>query len=471
MSRRLIILILLAGTLRGLAAVDDEIRFVEGLTERGFPNLARTVLDRTLKQVPDAETAAPELRIRILIAERKFDEAQAQIPALKEDVGPLWLFLAETANSARQLPAAETAYQHYFETVTKADATVLQAAFNYGELLEDRGDTAAARALYEKVLGFPDIGKSARPVKARLARLLVSGEEPTPDERARAQKLCEEVQLGGLDLWFGQAVVTWSRVMQLNGEWDETASVLETQLELLKQLESGLEKQGQPVSLVSPLAGARYLLGLCYEHAGKKTEALTQFYNVYAKYGDSEWGPQAQEHAQALKDEFEAQGKTIKIDLGANLAKMEESRFRVARRLFFDKQYADAVPAYLTALNDYPEGDDAVTALRELIQSYISLSDPFFAKAVATYTGERFSARPAAADALLAAGKRALDTKQNDLAWWMYDQYLADFPQNPRAPAVLYSLAGLRSGEDQETYYTRILTEYPDSPYAARALG
>jgi tetratricopeptide (TPR) repeat protein len=248
-------------------------------------------------------------------------------------------------------------------------------------------------------------------------------------------------------------------------------SVLESQLELLKGINASLEKQGQPVSLVSPLAGARYLLGTCYEHAGKKDAALMQFYNVYAKYGDSEWGPQAQERAQALKAEFETEGKTVKIDLGANLAKMEESRLRVARRLFFDKEYSDAVPAYLDALNEYPEGKEAVTALRELTLSYISLGDPLSVKTVAAYTGERFAARDAAADALLAVGKRALDTKQNDLAWWIYDRYFDFFPKNARAPAVLYSLASLRSGAEQEDYLNRILKNYPDSPYVVRALG
>ena len=309
------------------------------------------------------------------------------------------------------------------------------------------------------------VGKAARPVKVKLAKLLI---EENPE---RAKKLCEDVQLGGLDLWFGQAVVVWADVMIRKGEWAEAQSVLETQLELLKQLEGVLEKQGQPVSLISPLAGARYLLGVCYEHADKKAEALHQFYNVYVQYGDSERGPQARDKAQALKACFEGQGKTVKIDLGANRSKMEESAFRVARRLFFDKQYADAIPAYLEALNQYPEGDESITALREITLSLISLNDPLSAKAIAAYTGERFAAREAAADALLAAGKHALDEKQPALAWWMYDRYFESFPRHSRAPAVLYSLAELKPDAERESCWNRLVENYPDSPYAARALG
>jgi tetratricopeptide (TPR) repeat protein len=452
MCRRFIAILLLSGLFRAQAAVEDEIRFVEQLTAEGFPNLARTVLARTLQQFPGAEKSAPELRIRILIAEKKFDEAASSISDRKSSlVNPeaLWLFLAETASGDQ----AATAYQNYFALTKTPD---VRAAFNCGELLEQRGNGKSARALYENVLSFPTVGKSARPVKVKLAKLLV---EENPD---RAKKLCEDVQLGGLDIWFGQAVVIWADIMIRKGEWSEAQSVLETQLETLKSISDTVSAADVPV------AGARCLLGACYEHAGKKAEALHQFYNVYAKYGDSEWGPQAQEKAQALKAEFEAQGKTVQIDLGANLAKMEESAFRVARRLFFDKRYTDAVPAYLEALNQYPEGDESITALRELTQSYISLNDPLGAKTIAAYTGERFAAREAAADALLAAGKRALDEKQDDLAWWIYGRYFEFFPKHPRAPAVLYSLSELRKNED---CLFQCLENYPDSPYAARAIS
>jgi tetratricopeptide (TPR) repeat protein len=464
MSCRTAILLLTLGLTQAAPALQDEIRFAEGLAEAGFPGLARIVLDRTLRDFPAAEKAAPELRIRILVAEEKFTEAQTQIAAVKNSA-PLWLALAGAAQRVRRLSSAEEAYKKYFESGAKADDAFFQAAFNYGELLEQRGDTKSTRALYEKGLSLPMTGQSSRPVKVKLAKLLV---EENP---GRAKRLCEEVQLGGLDLWFGQAVTIWADMMIRQGAWSEAQSVLETQLELLKQIEGVLEKQGQPVSLISPLAGARYLLGICYEHADKKAEALVQFYNVYVQYGDSEYGPPAQEKAQMLKDCFERQGKTVQIDLGANRSKMEESALRVARRLFFDKQYVEAIPAYLVALNQYPEGGGAVTALRELTLSYISLNDPLRAKTIAACTGERFAAREEAADALLAAGKRALDEKQNALAWWMYDRYFECFPQHSRAPAVLYSLAELKTGVDRETCWNRIIENYPDSPYAARALS
>ncbi|MCK5843971.1 MAG: tetratricopeptide repeat protein [Victivallales bacterium] len=461
MFRRTILLTLPFCLLQSAFAFEEDLQFVKGLTEEGFPKLARIVLDRTLEFFPAASAAAPELRIRILIAEKKFQKAGAAIISLMESppaegcpkggVG-LWLFLAETACAARQLPAAEAAYQNYFKNLTEATDATGQAAFNYGELLEERGDDEAAKKIYEQTLTLSD----SRPVKAKLAALLIESDP------ARSLKLAEEVQLGGLDLWFGQAVVIWSQIMIDRSEWNEAQAVLETQLELLKPIsDSG------PTSMV-PIAGARYLLGLCYEHEGKNAEALHQFYNVYAKQGDSKWGPKAQEKATALIAYFEGQGKTVKIDLGANLAKMEESTFRVARRLFFDRQYAEAIPFYLDALNEFPEGSESISALRELTLSHIHLDDELGAQTVGLYLSERFTEDPKAGDALLAAGKTALDTKEENLAWWMYDRYIESFPTHPRAPAVLYSLAGLRK---EESYLDRIVENYPDSSYHARALG
>jgi len=319
----------------------------------------------------------------------------------------LWLVLAETANRARQASAAESAYHAYFADITKPDEAMIPAALHYGRLLEARNERTGAQAVYELVLKFPTMEKAARPVIVQLAKLLL---EENP---ARAKTLCETVQLGGLDLCFGQAVVLWAELMIRRGEWNEAQSVLETQLEVLHTISQTVS------SSVAPIAGARYLLGRCYEHGNQKDAALTQFYNVYAKQGDSEYGPQAREHAEALIAFFEGQGKTVQIDFGANRAKMEEGAFRVARRLFSDKKYTAAIPAALKALNDYPESNESIPALGELAQSAIQLHDTRLAKTVVQYTGERFASREAAANALLISGKRALDEKQNELADWI----------------------------------------------------
>ena len=471
MSRRYIILAVLIAV-SGAPAVDTEVRFIEGLTEAGFPELAQKVLSRTLRSFPDAERFAPELQLRILIAGKRFDEAQAQL-AVYEDAPALWRFLADTAFRARQSSVADAAYRKFFESVKPSAAP--DAVYQFGMLLEERGNLAGARELYEAALDGAGDDKLIRPIKVRLAQIISGLPDVLQNDLTRARKLCEEVQLGGLDLWFGQSVITWSRIMQLCGEWSEATDVLETQLELLYELEQNLARQNQPVATISPLAGARYYLGLCYEHAGRNADALTQLYNVYAKYGGSEWGPDAQEHSQKLIEQFERAGRTVKIEYGNARAGMEENAFRVPRRLFFEKNYSAAAPEYLAALNRYPESAGAIPALRELTQCFIFLNDSFSAKAAAAYIAERFGDKNESAIALLAAAKTALDEKQNELSFYLYENYLRQFPRHERAAGVLFSLAALQRSAGDEAAEAKnlmqILKHYPASPFAPRALG
>lgn len=440
-------LVFLVGLVQSVCAFELELQFVEALSEEGFPDLAQIVLNRTLQDYPEAERASVPLRIRIQIAEKKFTLASEQIPAC-ENPETLWRFLAETAFAAHQLPVAQTAYQNYFKTVDEPDE---QAVFHCGKLLEDCGDIAAAVKLYERA--------PSRPVNAQLARLLA---EKDPE---RSIRLCEDVQLGGIDLWFGQAVVTWAEVKLGKGCKEDVQSVLETQLETLKNISEPLDAS------LAPFAGARYFLGLCYEQSDRPADALHQFYNVYAQYGDSPWGPKAQTRSQALIDQFKAEGKTVSIDLGGNRKKLEAGRFRIARRSFADRKYAEAVTGFLGVLNEFPECEDSVIALRELMECYIYLGDFLEVEVVGRYLGERFSEFPQAADALLAAGKEALDQQRDSLAWELYEIYLKGFPEHARAPAVLFSLAGLKPAAEREKYWLRIAAEYPESSYAVRSLG
>jgi tetratricopeptide (TPR) repeat protein len=468
MRQRITAMLFLAGLLQAVGAVDEELRFVRELTTEGFPDLARIVLDRAVTQGPVAEAAVPELRIRILIAEKKYAEARCQIASVP-DPSLLWLFLADTARRAHALPEAEAAYREWLALPGLSGDAAAEAAFYYGEMLEARGELKAARALYEKILSLPKLGAAARPIQTRLASLLRTSDP------ARARRLCEQVQLGGLDLWFGQAVAIWAEGMLAQGEREEAQAVLETQLELLRQIEEALAEQGAPVSHLSPLADARFLLGLCYEQAGRPADALHQFYNVYVRYGDSPRGPTAKEKSQALIAAFEAQGKTVQIDLGAQRARLEESRFRVARRLSAEGREDDAEAAWLDALAEAPEGDGAVAALRELLCCLIRQRDPLSVEAVATHLGERFSGRDGAPEALLAVGRYALDERQSALARRIYERYFTAFPHHPQAPGVLLALAELRrqardtAGEEEDL--ERVVRSWPDAPAAVRALG
>jgi tetratricopeptide (TPR) repeat protein len=163
MCRRIIISLILAGWIRTVSAYENELRFIEELTADGFPDLAETVLSRTLKEFPEAQPHASQLQIRILIAQKDFSAAQKRMVEL-ENAQSLQLLLAETAYTARQTDVAEKAYAKYFASLTEADQSTACAAFNYGQLLEERGAYADAKTVYERAIGFSGFDASIRPI-------------------------------------------------------------------------------------------------------------------------------------------------------------------------------------------------------------------------------------------------------------------------------------------------------------------
>ena len=106
MSRRAFFLSLLLCASQSPADYEEERQFIEGLTEAGFPNLAGKVLFRTLEKYPEAEAEEPELRIRILIAGKKFEEAANQISNVRapESLPALFISPSEFGLHAKDGP-------------------------------------------------------------------------------------------------------------------------------------------------------------------------------------------------------------------------------------------------------------------------------------------------------------------------------------------------------------------------------
>lgn len=299
--------------------------------------------------------------------------------------------------------------------------------------------------------------------------------------QAEAVALCSEVQLGSMDLWFGDSVITWCRLLLVDGEWQEAREVLLGQVEILKNIEKTLAEQKLPVSAISPVAGCRYLLGETYnrERANEAdadrqiqlaAEALKQFYNVYVKYGDSPWGPASQDRAEEAKAFLESRGKTVKIDLGGNRDRLVANKFKFGARLLQQKKYGEAVEQYLVALNNFPDTVKSVSALRDLGLCWFHLGEQEKTRMVVEYLGERFASNTNTPPAILSLGRAHLDAENKPGATWIYEKFLSLFPGNERAPGVLYSLAGLNP-ETKEAYLLRTVKTYPASAYGIKALS
>ncbi len=333
--------------------------------------------------------------------------------------------------------------------------------------------------------------------------------------KAEAFSLCSDVQLGAMDLWFGDSVVVWSRLLLLDGDWRGARFILLDQAEVLQNIERNLAAGKLPVSAISSVAGCRYFLGETYRIEYEKTgelepaiEALKHYYNVYIKYGDSPWGAAAQGKAEAAKTFVESQGKQVRIDLGNHRAAFVASQFKLGARLMAQEKYAAATDPLLAALNYFPESGKSIDGLRNLGICWSQLDRREEALMATEYLCERFGSDTNTPAAVLVIGRQFLE-KDPLAADQVFEKYLATFPNDihrvdifshfawkaykaedwPEAAVRFQTLetalrANGETGEPLEKAvyiqaactkkpadYDRFVSEFPESELAPRALG
>lgn len=484
--------------------LDQDFQFAAGLVDMGFADYADKVVQNVLRLHPDQKDRAKLIQAQILISRRKFAEAEELVKAMgasNPKAQAISLALAKGYYVLGETDKAKQLYNEFFkqyEGRVPTDPDLLRfyqdSAYQFGQMLQMAGDREGAIKAYSRVLATNPDRNVGRRLMSDQAELYVKvAAEGPPDQREKnlgeAKKLCETIQWGGMDIWFGQSIITMAHIAMVREDRGAAQKTIQSNLDILKEIDQYIQDQGLPLS-VSPMAGARFLLGdLLQQDAdtlakqNKKDEAvqvygkaLGEFYNVFAKYGDSDWGPQAGVRAQQLKTLLETQyGKKVNVDLGAFQTKAAEAQFRLADNLFRQKKYQEATVEYLKNLNSFPETDASVSALGNLLLSYANMDDKLMVKMVSAYLGERFAGKESAAMALLAAGKFYFDRKDETMYMVEYDTYLKYFPKHPRAAGILFTLAGLRRQTNDlagaTLYYQRIVDGYPKDQFYTKALN
>ncbi|MEI6892747.1 MAG: tetratricopeptide repeat protein [Pontiella sp.] len=257
--------------------------------------------------------------------------------------------------------------------------------------------------------------------------------------RAEIRSYCADVQLGAMDLWYGKAVVTWGRLMLLDGPWQDARAVMLDQAEVLQNIEKNLTAHKIPISSISPVAGARYLLGETYrlEYETLQTldpavKALKHFYNVYIKYGDSPWGESSREKAEAAQAFIERQGRRVRIELGSHRIPFMANQFKLGARRMAEGKFKEAIEPLERAINYFPETEQTMQALHNLAVCKQVLGFDDEALMMAEYCVERFSAHTNTPRILLGLGRRAIDAHQEKLASRFFNLYLAAFPEHEK---------------------------------------
>jgi tetratricopeptide (TPR) repeat protein len=497
----LLSVLLLPGRLTA-QTVDRDFEFATALVEWGFPDFANKVMDAVVRLNPDQSGRANIIKAEGFIAARKFPEAEAlvkQMPANDPKADAIQLALAKGYFRYGQLDKARELFGTFFQKYQQppADADLLKffrdSAYTYSQMLKSAGDLKGASDALGKVLTTNPEGEIARTIKADQAALLIEMARTAPESERNgyldnALKLCKEIQWGGMDVAFGQSIVTMATIEMTRGNRERARILINKEY---KDILDSIDTQMKEAQMAgqSPKAGSRFLMGEILEQdaagmaadAGRKDEyiktlaaSLTEFYNVFVQYGESDWGPKAGVRANALKSKLEGLGKTINIDLGAQAEKAAATQFRLADNLYRQRKFSEAVTEYLKALNSYPETTTSVKSLGSLMSAYVELNDPLMMKMVAEYTAERFAGKSDAATALLATASQFVNKKDDAQALALYELYLRGFPQHEKAGTILFYLGSQRKkAGDQDGanfFFQRIADNYPQDQYYPKAL-
>lgn len=495
-------LVMAAATARA-QSVDQDFEFAQRLIERGFPDFANKLMQQVAAKHPDQAGRAKLVKAEGLISQRKFAEAEAvisELPAGDPKADAIRLALGRGYFRVGDMDRARAIYKGFFDQfkTPPSDPDLLKAyrdaAYQFAQMLQQAGDLAGAAEALGRIIATKPGREIERSLMAEQAQMLVdqavksSGAERT-QLLDRAAKICGEIQWGGVDLWFGHSIITLANIELAKGNRARAQELITKQYrDILREIDKLIEEQNLSRAL-NPNAGARFLLGQMYEQdaeaaardPAKKDEviqalgrALNEYFNVFVKYGDSDWGPRAGIKANEVKARLESMGKTVNVDLGAHAEQAAATQMRLADNLFREKKFAEAAVEYLRVANAYPTADAAARALGFATQSYLELGDKLFARMVIQHIAERYSGRPAGATALLAAATTANNKKDSEFATEIYEAYLKGFPQHERAGMILFFLGNERrkagDNEGANYYFQRIVDNYPKDQYYPQAL-
>ncbi len=494
----------LSGFAQGVQNLDQEFEFASGLVSWGFPDFAEKIVQNVLRQHPDQKDRAQLIQAEILIARRKFEDAEKVVQQMGTEspkAQAIALALARAYYAIGEMDKARGLYTEFFkryEGRTPTDPDLLrfyqEACYQFGLMLENSGDLPGAIKAYGRILDTQAERGTKRRVQAKQAELYVKAAAEDASKRDsylnEAKKLCETIQWGGIDIWFGHSINTMAHAELVKGDRAAAEKAITSNLDILKGIDEALKEQGESLA-VSPMAGARFLLGEIFQASAEQMEkrggaaddivamygkALSEFYNVFVKYGDSDWGQPAGVRAGNIKDLLESRyGKVVKIDLGSRAKQAAAGYFKLPDTLFRQKKYQESIREYLKVLNQFPESDHTGIALGNMMEASAELGDTFMVKLLISYAAERFAGRDDVALALLRIGKHYFDKNNEPMYMLGYETYLQAFPKHERAGAILYVLAGIKKKQGNEAaanaYLERIVKNYPQDPNYAKALS
>lgn len=492
--------------------LNEGLRYVKGLQEYPFPDIAGLVLKELTAKFPEAKAKLAVLELEGELRLGKFDEVKSRIARQPDQTSPeVWamkLALADAYYAYGKYPEAKGIYLGFFEQYKNDVPPALgdffnDSAYKYAQMLLLLKEKEGALAMYKLLLGQKTRLPShvERQCLAEEAEIALALAEDTQDETKKSEYLKEvnawaDKLLWQQDLWFGKAIVLKAHCLMMQHKPDEAQNLVDSYMPTLTAIHKALVEQeaesGEPLTRVSPMAECRYLLAaMLHEEAlrimgeegfnvnnselresvlslllgakvnGKRKNdgAYNHFLNVYLKYPESNWAADAGEKAEAVRDilvnDF---GGNVKAQVTAEQsAKVREIQFRDARALFAQGQIDNASERLIQVLNSFPDCLEAIPALGDLARCYMQKiqDDPdseLYSDTVIGHLAERFAGKltmNTAGDELIRLAETWLEYGRADKRLAIYDLYFKLYPNHASCATYLASF-GEKAYQDKD---------------------
>jgi TolA-binding protein len=483
---------------------DTEFLFLTELVDYGFADFAEIRLREVENRYPAEKDRIQMTKAQILIGRRKFDEAEkiaAAMPAGNPKADAIKLSLANALSRIGQTDRADKIYNAFFDkykTKPPTDVDLLrfyqESAYRLVQMREGAGDFAGAAAAYELLLKTKPPEDVYRRVQIELAEIYMKAAEKSSGEAReknlkKAEKTAADIRWGKYDIWFGRSIPITAMAQVMRGDRAAAQKLIKDYMKDLKAIDKTLKDSGIDRSL-SPMAAARYLRGKLYQEdyemakAGgdvdqaKKllSQALTEYANVFGKYGNSDWGPDAGLRLNRLKEDAKSLGKVSQEGGDPNkVAKVSPAVFKGALNLYRQKDYPAAIKTYLEIINEYPDSDESIKALSNVMRSYEKTGQHLLVKVIADYLAGRFPHNDYAAMGVLSMGSTYYKQEKPEEYFWFYDKYVNNFKGHEKVPQILFTLAGLSTkqgnAERESQYLDTLIRDHPKSQYSNKAVS
>ena len=487
--------------------VDDEFRFASALIERGFPDLAETVLDEILKSNPDRDQEAGLVRAQLLMANRQFEEAEEIVRAIdgSTDSGRrVRIILARYYYRAGNVEKAKALYEDYFaqfESVPDEPELLedyLDAAFKFGQMLALVDDFEGGINYLQRVLdGGPDrdLGRQVQELQAGYHLLAAESKEGAARKGhlSAVRESATDMEFGG-PYWVARSALLRADAARIEGNLDEALETLEGQRKFFSSYEKSLKAEGVSLS-ESPKSDYYFIRGRIREdeagallpRAKKNPDVKDQTKKLLARalndYGRILKNYPQSTHAGDALLRFENVSDVIR-DLGGKIVANQsitgsgtqnvDQLFAQAELQFKQENHERAIEEYLESLNKFPDTSASPRALLNLGKSYLQTGDILMSKVVFDYLSERYAGNEPAAQAALILSSYFRKNDQLPLSYWSYKLFAERFPDHPKAAQVLYTVAlqEVKEGDDAEAarLFDTLTHRYAGSEFYLKAL-